>query len=77
MFEEGYDSDGEIGPFSEVVEREGPQDFDEDAACEMDAPPALTRPVVEVITTAPPPPPPIHIPIEDSALASMKSRRRS
>jgi hypothetical protein len=30
-FEEGYDSDGEIGPFSHVVEEEGPQIFDEDA----------------------------------------------
>ena len=38
------------------------------------APPPLTGPVVEVITTAPPAPqaPTIHIPIEDSALASMK-----
>ncbi len=30
-FEEGYDSDGEIGPFSAVVEDKGPQIFDEDA----------------------------------------------
>jgi hypothetical protein len=30
-FEEGYESDGEIGPRSFVVEAEGEQDFDEDA----------------------------------------------
>ena len=68
-FEEGYDSDGEIGPFSDAVEQEGRQDFHEDAVCEMDAPP-LTGPVVGVITTAPLPP--IHIPIEGSVLESMK-----
>ena len=72
-FEKGYDSDGEIGPFSDALEQEGRQDFDEDAVCEMDAPP-LTGPVVGVITTAPPPPPPppIHIPIEASVLEKMK-----
>jgi hypothetical protein len=30
-FDEGYDSDGEIGPFSNVLQDEGPQIFDEDA----------------------------------------------
>jgi hypothetical protein len=37
-FEEGYDSDGEIGPHSFVVEEEGEQDFDEGAL--PSAPPA-------------------------------------
>jgi hypothetical protein len=31
-FEEGYDSDGMCGPFSTLLEEEGPQMFDEDAA---------------------------------------------
>jgi hypothetical protein len=30
-FDEGYDSEGELGPFSSVVEIEGKQDFDEEA----------------------------------------------
>jgi hypothetical protein len=38
-FEEGYDSDGEIGPFSNVVEDEGPQIFDEDALTNQPKPP--------------------------------------
>jgi hypothetical protein len=28
-FEEGHDSDGAVGPFSNVLEEEGPQIFDE------------------------------------------------
>ena len=74
-FEDGYDSDGEIEPFNDVFEVEGPQDFDEDAVLEMAAPPTVTEAVVEGNTNVPPPPPaagpPIHIPIEDTALQKM------
>ena len=30
LFEDGYDSDGKIGPFSDAILLEGEQDFDED-----------------------------------------------
>ena len=74
-FEDGYDSDGEIGPFNDVFEVEGPHDFDEDAVLEMAAPPTVTKAgVVEGNTKVPPPPaagPPIHVPIEDTAFKEM------
>jgi hypothetical protein len=43
-FEEGYDSNGKIGPFSNVVEDEGPQIFDEDALTNQPQPTETVNP---------------------------------
>jgi hypothetical protein len=51
-FEEGYDSDGSIGPFYDAVAEEGEQDYDDDdeipegaiketAACDKAPPPKM------------------------------------
>jgi hypothetical protein len=45
-FEEGYDSDGEIGPHSFVVEEEGEQDFDEGA---LPSAPPVQQPVAVAV----------------------------
>jgi hypothetical protein len=43
-FEEGYDSNGEIGPFSNVLEDKRPQIFDEDALTNQPKPPETVNP---------------------------------
>ena len=45
-FEEGYDSDGEIGPHSFVVEEEREQDFDEGA---LPSAPPVQQPVLVAV----------------------------
>jgi hypothetical protein len=35
-FEQGYDSDGEIGPFFDAIDSEGKQDYDDDEELQED-----------------------------------------
>jgi hypothetical protein len=73
-FEDGYDSDGEIGPHSFVVEEEGVQDYEED---DLPSGPTLAQPPVLVAVQENPAEDPDvsspqHIPIAEEALLVMK-----
>ena len=78
FFDAGYDSDGELGPFSNLEEVEGVQIFDEDPAPQNPpetqeiSPEAQFSPELDAIATQSTTPPPVHIPIEEEALVSMK-----
>ena len=81
-FEEGYDSDGQAGPWCDLMATEGEQDFEEDLLIEQ-------MPIEEELTETEdtqqqegeeqptalpplPPPPEVHIPIEDAVFTALK-----
>jgi hypothetical protein len=72
-FEDGYDSDGEIGPHSFVVEEEGVQDYEED---DLPSAPPVAQPPVLVAVGVPENPNEVplrqHVPITEEALVAMK-----
>lgn len=78
FFDAGYDSDGELGPFSNLEEVEGVQMFDEEPApqnppqTQETSPEAQISPELDATATQSSTPPPVHIPIEEEALVSMK-----
>ena len=78
FFDAGYDSDGELMPFSNLEEVEGVQIFDEEPApqnppeTQETSPEDQISPELDAITTQSTTPPPVHIPIEEEALLSMK-----
>ena len=78
-FDDGYDSDGERGPWCDVIGLEGEQDYDEDEIPEIQVEGVMEEEDVNVseacsIDTEDTPPLPAddHIPIEEDAVKKMK-----
>ena len=78
-FDDGYDSDGERGPWCDVIGLEGEQDYDEDEIPQIQVEGVMEEDDVNVseachINTEDTPPPSVdtHIPIEEDAVKKMK-----
>ena len=83
-FDQGYDSDGEAGPWCEMEKEEGPQFFEEKFLFDPiltnlpadEPPPSLvtnsTAPSTLTLPPPSPPPPNSHVPIDGNDLKGMK-----
>ena len=84
-FDQGYDSDGNPGPWCDMVKEEGPQFFEEDFIFDPnltnlhgdDPSPSIvtnsTEPTEPSLPPSSPPPPKTHVPIDEALMKGMKN----